>query len=58
VGQSSFEGNRVNDCVLSVAKQVTFPASPAPTQVSWTVKFRGAANEPLAGAASHLTDGR
>jgi hypothetical protein len=58
VGQSSFDSHRVNDCVLSVAKQVTFPASPAPTQVSWTVKFRGAASEPLAGAGAHLTDGR
>ena len=50
VGASSFESHRVNDCVLSVAKQVTFPASQAPTQVSWTVKFRGAANGPLAEA--------
>lgn len=58
VGQSSFESHRVNDCVLSVAKQVTFPASPAPTQVSWTVKFRGAASEPLAEAGARLTDGR
>jgi TonB family protein len=52
VGPSSFESHRVNDCVLSVAKQVTFPASPAPTQVSWTVKFRGAANGRLAAAGS------
>jgi hypothetical protein len=27
-----------------------FPASAAPTQVSWTVKFRGAPHAPLADA--------
>ena len=36
--------------LLGVAKQVTFPASAAPTQVSWTVKFRGAPHAPLADA--------
>lgn len=50
VGPTSFESSRINGCVLGVAKQVRFPASAAPTQVSWTVKFRGAGHEPMADA--------
>ena len=50
VGPTSFESSRINGCVLGVAKQVRFPASAAPTQVSWTVRFRGAGHEPMADA--------
>ncbi len=50
VGPSSFDSNRINGCVLGVARQVRFPASASPTHVSWTVKFRGAAHEPVADA--------
>jgi hypothetical protein len=48
VGASTFQSARINACVLGVAKQVTFPPSAAPSQVSWTVKFRGASHTPLA----------
>jgi len=50
LGSSTFVSDDINDCVLGVAKEVTFPASAAPTEVSWTVKFRGAAPAPLADA--------
>jgi hypothetical protein len=50
LGPSTFVGDSINTCVLDVARQVTFPRSAAPTQVSWTVKFRGASQEPLADA--------
>ena len=50
VGPSSFESERVNHCVLSVAKRVTFPPSSVQARVSWRVKFRGASNAPLAEA--------
>lgn len=50
VGPSSFESRRVNHCVLSVAKQVTFPPSSIEARVSWTVKFRGTSGAPLAEA--------
>jgi hypothetical protein len=50
LGSSTFVSNGINDCVLGVAKKVMFPASAAPTQVSWTVKFRGAPPAPLADA--------
>jgi hypothetical protein len=50
LGSSTFASDGINACVLGVAKQVTFPASAAPTQVSWTVKFRGAPHAPLADA--------
>lgn len=48
VGHSTFTSRRINACVLDVARQVTFPRSAAPTQVSWTVKFRGAPEGALA----------
>jgi hypothetical protein len=51
VGASSFTSSRINTCVLDVARQVTFPRSAAPTQVSWTVKFRGAPQGPFADAS-------
>jgi hypothetical protein len=50
LGSSTFASQGINACVLGVAKKVTFPASAAPTQVSWTVKFRGAPHAPLADA--------
>lgn len=50
VGPSSFESDRVNHCVLSVARRVTFPASSVQARVSWTVKFRGTPDAPLAEA--------
>jgi TonB family protein len=50
VGPSSFESDRVNHCVLSVAKRVTFPPSSVQARVSWTVKFQGASNASLANA--------
>jgi len=54
LGRSSFASDRVNECVLSVAKSMSFPRSPMRTQVSWTVKFQGPASGPLAEAASPL----
>jgi hypothetical protein len=50
LGSTTFASDGINACVLDVAQKVTFPASAAPTQVSWTVKFRGAAPAPLADA--------
>jgi hypothetical protein len=50
LGSSTFVSDGINACVLGVAQKVTFPASAAPTQVSWTVKFRGAPHAPLADA--------
>jgi hypothetical protein len=52
VGHSTFVSQSINACVLDVARQVTFPRSAAPTQVSWTVKFRGAPHGRLADASS------
>jgi hypothetical protein len=52
VGPSTFSSSTVNDCVLAVARGVTFPPSPAPTYVSWTVRFRGPSSSgPIAEAA-------
>jgi TonB family protein len=48
VGHSTFETGAFNACVLSVARLVTFPPSPAPSHISWTVKFRGPPNAALA----------
>jgi hypothetical protein len=50
LGPSTFASSSINTCVLDVAKQVTFPRSAAPTNVSWTVKFRGASSGTLASA--------
>jgi hypothetical protein len=50
LGPSTFVSDSINTCVLEVARQVTFPRSAAPTQVSWTVKFRGASHGPMADA--------
>lgn len=49
VGPSTFRSASINACVLGVAKQVTFPRSGAPTNISWTLEFRGASSHaPLA----------
>jgi hypothetical protein len=50
LGPSTFSSDSINTCVLSVARQVTFPPSAAPAEVSWTVEFRGASRGPLADA--------
>jgi hypothetical protein len=50
---STFVEALVNDCVLSVARRVTFPRSAAQTEVSWTVRLRGEASRALAETA-HL----
>jgi hypothetical protein len=50
LGPSTFASSSINSCVLDVAKHVTFPRSAAPTNVSWTVKFRGASTATLASA--------
>lgn len=55
VGPSSFESARVNHCVLSVAKRVTFPPSSVQAHVSWTVKFRGTSDASLAEAGPPAT---
>ena len=40
VQRSSFDGGPIEDCVLSVARKVEFPASRATTEIAWTVRFR------------------
>ena len=51
IGPSTFQSTRINACVLGVAKQMTFPRSPAPTNISWTLEFRGASSHaPIATA--------
>jgi hypothetical protein len=49
IDQSTFDSTQVNDCILSVARDVRFPASTAPTEVSWTVRFQRSAGNRLAG---------
>ena len=44
VGPSTFQSSRINACVLNVAKQVTFPRSGSPANISWTLEFRGASS--------------
>jgi hypothetical protein len=51
VGPSTFDDTLVNDCVLSVARRVRFPASAGSTEVSWTVRLREAASGALAEAS-------
>jgi hypothetical protein len=55
LARSSFTSPLVNDCVLSVARQVTFPASASATQVSWTVRLQSTADGTLADAARFQT---
>lgn len=51
LGRSTFASDLVNECVLSVARQVTFPASASSAQVFWTIEMRGAESGPFAEAA-------
>ncbi|HKO93214.1 MAG TPA: AgmX/PglI C-terminal domain-containing protein [Polyangiaceae bacterium] len=51
LARSSFESPLVNECMLSVARQVTFPASASPSQVSWTVRLQATDGGALAEAA-------
>jgi hypothetical protein len=53
LGQSTFKSALVNDCVLSVARKVTFPASASSAQVFWTVRLQGEASGPLAEAGHY-----
>src|SRR6185295_19611258 len=58
LGQSTFASDLVNDCVLSVARQVTFPASASSAQVVWTVRLRGAAGAGALAEAGHYRGSR
>jgi len=51
LARSTFESPLVNDCMLSVARQVTFPESASATQVSWTVRLQATEGGALAEAA-------
>jgi hypothetical protein len=53
LGQSTFTSELVNQCVLSVARQVTFPASASSAQVYWTVRLRGSEAGPIAEAGRY-----
>jgi hypothetical protein len=53
LGQSTFSSELVNQCVLSVARQVTFPASASSAQVYWTVRLRGSEAGPIAEAGRY-----
>ena len=53
LGQSTFTSELVNQCLLSVARQVTFPASASSAQVYWTVRLRGSEAGPIAEAARY-----
>ncbi len=58
LGRSTFASDLVNQCVLSVARQVTFPASASSAQVSWTIRLRGSERGPFAEAAGYRRNGR
>ena len=51
LGRSTFASELVNDCVLSVARHVAFPASASSAQVFWTIRLGGAERGPFAEAA-------
>jgi hypothetical protein len=53
LGKSTFASDLVNQCVLSVARQVTFPASASSAQVYWTVRLRGSEAGPIAEAGHY-----
>jgi hypothetical protein len=53
LGRTTFTSDLVNDCMLSVARKVTFPASQSSAQVFWTVRLRGSDDEPLAEASRY-----
>jgi hypothetical protein len=46
--RTSFESPRINECMLSVAREVRFPAPPTRTEVFWTVRFRDTDDDQLA----------
>ena len=46
--RTTFENPRINECMLSVAREVRFPAPPTRTEVSWTVRFRDTDDDQLA----------
>jgi hypothetical protein len=50
LGPTTFRSDRINSCILGVARRVLFPPSAAPTEVSWTLQFRAASHAPLATA--------
>ena len=51
LARSTFESPLVNECMLSVARHVTFPESASATQVSWTVRLQATEGGALADAA-------
>jgi outer membrane biosynthesis protein TonB len=53
LGKSTFTSELVNQCVLSVARQVAFPASASSAQVYWTVRLRGSEAGPIAEAGRY-----
>lgn len=53
LGRSTFASDLINECVLSVARQVTFPASASPAQVFWTIRLGGSERGPFAEAAGY-----
>jgi hypothetical protein len=53
LGRSTFASDLVNECVLSVARQVTFPASASSAQVFWTIRLSGTERGPFATATGH-----
>lgn len=53
LGRSTFASDLVNECVLSVARHVTFPASASPAQVFWTIRLGGSERGPFAEAAGY-----
>ena len=53
LGRSTFSSDLVNECVLSVARQVSFPASASSAQVFWTIRLRGSEPGPYAEAAPY-----
>jgi hypothetical protein len=53
LGRSTFASDLVNECVLSVARHVSFPASASSAQVFWTIRLTGSERGPLAEAAGY-----
>ena len=48
VPESSFENPNLDACVVRVMKNISFPRSSAPTEVSWTFRFQSASDAQLA----------
>jgi hypothetical protein len=53
LGRSTFASDLVNECVLSVARHVSFPASASSAQVFWTIRLNGNERGPFAEAAGY-----